>query len=118
MYSEKVLDHFHRPRNVGEIQSATAVVEVTNPVCGDVLKLWATVRDAVVTEARFKVAGCVPAVACGSYLTEAMQGQPLAELAGITPDQIEAGLGGLPPASHHAAVLAADALKQLLEKLR
>ena len=118
MYSEKVLDHFHNPRNVGEITRPTAVVEVTNPVCGDVLKLWIVVENGEITEAKFKAAGCVPAVACGSYLTEAMQGQPLTELAGITPDQIEAGLGGLPPASHHAAVLAADALKQLLEKLR
>ena len=118
MYSQKVLDHFHRPRNVGEIEDATAIVEVTNPVCGDVMKLWVVVRDAVVVEAKFKAAGCVPSVACGSYLTEAMRGKPLAELAGITPEQIESGLGGLPAASHHAAVLAVDALTGLLEKLK
>jgi len=118
MYSAKVLDHFHSPRNVGEIENATAIVEVANPVCGDVAKLWVVVQDAVVVEAKFKAAGCVPSVACGSYLTEAMRGKPLAELAGITPEQIESGLGGLPAASHHAAVLAVDALKGLLEKLR
>ena len=118
MYSENVLDHFHYPRNVGEIENATAIVEVTNPICGDVMKLWVVVRDAVIVEVRFKTAGCVPSVACSSWLTEAMRGKPLAELAGITPEQIESGLSGLPSASHHAAVLAVDALKGLLEKMR
>ena len=118
MYSDKVLEHFHHPRNVGEIENATAVVEVVNPVCGDVMKLWVVVRDGVVCEVKFKSAGCVPSVACGSWLTEAMRSMPLAQLAGITPEQIESGLGGLPSASHHAAVLAVDALKDLLEKMR
>jgi nitrogen fixation NifU-like protein len=117
MYSQRVLDHFHHPRNVGEIENATALVEVVNPVCGDVMKLWVVARDAVVVEVKFKTAGCVPSVACGSWLTEAMRGQPLAQLSGITPEQIESGVGGLPAASHHAAVLATDALKQLLSKL-
>jgi nitrogen fixation NifU-like protein len=118
MYSDRVLDHFHHPRNVGEIENATAVVEVTNPVCGDVVKLWVVVRQGKIAEVKFKVAGCVPAVACGSWLTEVMRGKPLAELAALTSEQIESGLGGLPAASHHAAVLAADALKQLLDRLR
>ena len=118
MYSQDVLDHFHHPRNVGEIENATALVEAANPVCGDLMKLWVVVREAVVVEVKFKTAGCVASVACGSWLTEAMRGKPLAELAGITPEQIEAGVGGLPAASHLAAVLAADALKQLLDRLR
>jgi nitrogen fixation NifU-like protein len=118
MYSEEILDHFHCPRNVGEIENATAVVEVANPVCGDVMKLWVVVRDRVVFEVKFKAAGCVASVACGSWLTGAIRGKPLAELSGITAEQIELGLGGLPPASHHAAVLAADALKDLLEKMK
>jgi nitrogen fixation NifU-like protein len=117
MYSQDVLDHFHHPRNVGEIENATALVEAANPVCGDLMKLWVVVREAVVVEVKFKTAGCVASVACGSWLTEAMRGKPPAELAGITPEQIEAGVGGLPTASHHAAVLAADALNQLLHKL-
>ncbi len=116
MYSEKVLEHFHHPRNVGEIANATAVVEVTNPVCGDLMKLWAVVRSAKVQEVKFKTAGCVPAVACGSWLTEAMLGKSLSELSTITAGQIEAALGGLPSASRHASVLAADALKHLLRK--
>jgi len=117
MYSEKVLEHFHHPRNVGEIAEATAVVEVTNPVCGDSLKLWVVVREAVVVEVKFKTAGCVASVACGSWLTDAMRGKPLVDLTSIPAEQIEAALGGLPPASKHAAVLAADALRRLLAEL-
>ncbi len=118
MYSEKVLDHFHHPRNVGEIENPTAAVEMTNPVCGDLMKLWAVVRDGKVCAAKFKTAGCVPAVACGSWLTEAMLGKSLADLSSLTAEQIEAALGGLPPASKHASVLAADALKRLLGTIR
>lgn len=115
MYSEKVLDHFHHPRNVGEIENPSAAVETTNPVCGDLMKLWVTVRDGKIADAKFKVQGCIPAVACASWLTEKMMGAPLAELARITPEGIEAGLGGLPSASRHASRLAADALQQILK---
>jgi len=117
MYSEEVLDHFHHPRNVGEIPEATFVVEAANPACGDLMKLWAVVRDGVIVDARFKVAGCVPAVACGSWLTERIAGKQVAELANLTPDHMDSALGGLPAASKHAAVLASDALKQLLARL-
>lgn len=117
MYSEKVLEHFRHPRHVGEIPRASAVVEVTNPVCGDVMKLWAVMRDGKVAEAKFKVAGCVPAVACGSWLTEAIIGKSPADLRSLTAEQIEAGLDALPPAAKHASALAADALKRLLENL-
>jgi len=116
VYSSQVLDHFHHPRNVGEIPEATVVVEATNPACGDMMKLWAMVRDGVIVDARFKVAGCVPAIACGSWLTQRIKGMPLSGLAALTPDQIDAGLGGLPTASKHAAVLASDALQQLLAR--
>lgn len=118
MYSSTVLDHFHNPRNVGEIAEASIVVEASNPVCGDLMKLWAIVRDGRIQEVKFKAAGCVPSVACGSWLTEAILSKSLEELAALSPDQIEAGLGGLPPASRHAAVLAVDALKRLLEQIR
>ncbi len=115
MYSAKVLEHFHNPRNVGEIASATAAVEMTNPVCGDLLKLWVVVENGRIFDIRFKAQGCVPAVACASWLTEAIRGKPLAEINGITAGQIENGLDGLPAASRHASSLAADALKRLLE---
>jgi nitrogen fixation NifU-like protein len=117
MYSEKVLEHFHHPRNVGEIPEATAVVEVTNPACGDSMKLWVVVRDSRIEDVKFKVAGCVPAVACGSWLTEAVKGKELSEVIGFRAGDIESALGGLPPASHHASVLAADALRRLLEEV-
>jgi NifU-like protein involved in Fe-S cluster formation len=117
MYSDLILDHFHHPRNAGEILGATLVVEAANPACGDLMKLWAVVKDGVIVDARFKVAGCVPAVACGSWLTQRIKGKRVTELTGLTPDQIAAGLGGLPAASKHAAVLASDALKQLLARL-
>lgn len=114
MYSQKVLDHFHHPRNAGEIPDATAVVEMTNPVCGDLLKLWVVVRDGRVEDVKFKTQGCIPAVACGSWMTEAMRGKTLAELSALSASQIEEGLGGLPSASRHASALASDALKRLL----
>lgn len=117
MYSDKVLEHFRHPRNVGEIPEATVVVEVTNPACGDLLKLWAVVRDSRIQEIRFKVAGCVPAVACGSWLTEAVKGKELSAVAGFRAEDIESALGGLPPASRHASALAADALRRLLEEI-
>src|SRR5579863_9213225 len=103
MYSQKVLDHFQHPRNVGEIAHATAVVEMTNPVCGDLMKLWVVVRDGKISEVKFKTQGCIPAVACGSCLTEIILGKSPAELSLLTAEQIEAGLDGLPPASRHAS---------------
>lgn len=117
MYSSGVFDHFHNPRNVGEIDKPTAVASATNPVCGDVMKLWIVVRDGKVFEARFKVQGCVPAVACGSWLTEAIKGKAIPELAAISAQKIETGLGGLPAASRHASSLAIAALREVLETL-
>ena len=115
MYSETVLDHFHHPRNVGEIADASVVVEASNPVCGDVMKLWAVVRDGRIQWVKFKAAGCVPSVACGSWLTEAILSKSSEESSAVTPKDVVAALGGLPGASHHAASLAVDVLKRLLE---
>lgn len=117
MYSSQVLDHFHNPRNVGEIEKATCVVTASNPICGDVMKLWIAVRDGKVSGAKFKVQGCVPAVACGSWLTEEIKGKAIGELAAMSAEQIEAGLGGLPAASRHAGALAIAALREALETL-
>jgi len=118
MYSEKVLDYFRHPRNMGEITDATTVIEATNPVCGDLLKLWVVVRDGGVADVKFKVEGCVPAVACASWLTETMMGKPLAQLRSLTAEQIEAGLGGLPSASRHASALAVTGLQRVLEEMQ
>ena len=118
MYSPTLLDHFHNPRNVGEIAEASVVVEASNPVCGDLMKLWAVVRDGKIQEVKFKVAGCVPSVACGSWLTEAILSKSVEDLSSLTSDEVIAGLDGLPAASRHAAALAIDALKRLLHRLR
>lgn len=118
MYSEKVLDHFHNPRHVGEIENPTIVVEASNPACGDVMKLWVVVRDGRIAEARFKVAGCVPAVACGSWLTEWLQGKSITSLSPLSAEDIEAALGGLPSASKHAGVLAVEILGKTLTEIR
>ncbi|HUY12879.1 MAG TPA: iron-sulfur cluster assembly scaffold protein [Terriglobia bacterium] len=118
MYSSRILDHFHHPRRAGEIPKADAVVEAQNPVCGDVLKMWVTVKNQTIVEATFKAAGCVPAIACGSWLAEWIQGKNKKEVSGLSPAQIEDALGGLPPASKHAAALACETLKKLLEELR
>src|SRR5947199_5674379 len=118
MYSEKVLDHYRHPRNLGEIADATAVVETTNPVCGDLLKLWAVERDGCIADVKFKVTGCIPAVACASWLTEMMTGKSVDELRGVTPAEIEAALDGLPSASRHASVLASDGLSGCFRRWR
>ena len=117
MYSAKLLDYFHNPRHAGEIENATAAVEASNPVCGDLMKLWVVVRDGQIVEARFKVAGCVPAVACGSWLAEHITGRLTSELSPLQPGEIESALHGLPAASRHAALLAGDTLKKLLEEI-
>lgn len=118
MYSETLLDHFHHPRNVGEILQASVVVEATNPVCGDLMKLWATVRDGRIEAVKFKAAGCVPSVACASWLTEAILHNTPDELSALTVEDVTRGLAGMPLTSRHAAVLAVDALKRLLEQIR
>jgi nitrogen fixation protein NifU and related proteins len=117
MYSQTVLDHYRHPRNLGEISDATATIEATNPVCGDRLKLWVVMRAGRIVEAKFKVEGCIPAVACASWLTERMLGESPAGLGGVSQVEIEAAMGGLPSASRHAAALAGSALRQLLARI-
>jgi nitrogen fixation NifU-like protein len=118
MFSPEVLDHFEHPRNAGELSGATAVVEVTNPVCADILQLSVRIEAGRVAEARFMARGCVTSMACSSLLTELATGKTRAELAQITPGQISVALGGLPPATFHGAQLACEALAELLAKLR
>ena len=117
LYSAKLLDHFHHPRNVGEIERPSAAAEAVNPVCGDVLKLSVAMQGNVLTEVRFKAAGCVPAVACGSWLSEYLQAKRFEDLLPLPAASIAEALEGLPRASHHAAVLAAEAMQRLLEEL-
>lgn len=118
MFSSTLLDHFQHPRNAGELSGATAQVEVSNPVCGDILQLAAILDDHRIREVRFLCRGCTASIASASLLTELIQGRELSELASISPDSLARALGGLPPASFHAAQLALDALQALLQKLR
>src|SRR5258708_14010600 len=117
MFSDAVLDHFRNPRNAGELTDASAKVEVSNPVCGDVLKLSARVMDGRIAEARFLCRGCTTSIACASVLTEQLYGRTAGEARSVTAESLSKILGGLPPATFHGAQLAADAVTHLLQKL-
>ena len=117
MYSPQVLDHFEHPRNAGELGNANASVRVENPVCGDVLELQVLIEDGRVAAARFRAKGCVPAMACGSALTELIVGKTVGEAAKLRREEVVAAVGGLPEASAHAAAVAIDALQAALRKL-
>jgi nitrogen fixation NifU-like protein len=118
MYSEQVLDHFQRPRGVGDLEKATVSVEAQNPACGDVMRLSLRVENGRVTEARFKAKGCVPAIACASKLVELVSDRAIETLQEITREQLVDSLGGLPQASQHASHLAIDVLRAALDRLR
>jgi NifU-like protein involved in Fe-S cluster formation len=117
MFSEAVLDHFRNPRNAGELPGATVSVEVANPVCGDILKLFARFENGRIEEVRFLCRGCTTSIACASLLTEQLKLRALSEVRSITPESISEILGGLPPTTFHGAQLAGDALAALLKKL-
>jgi nitrogen fixation NifU-like protein len=115
MYSERLLDHFQNPRNVGELPPPAVTVEVSNPACGDILRLSARFDDGRVVEARYKVRGCTASIAAGSALTEWLLGKRREELAGFRVAVIDEALGGLKNESKHAAVLCGDGVKKLAE---
>jgi nitrogen fixation NifU-like protein len=117
MYSAKLLDHFEHPRNSGEVSKPDIVVELSNPACGDILKLSLRIETAHVAEIRFLAKGCVPAMACGSAVTELAWGKTLKEAAELRREDIVAAVGGLPEASGHAAHLAMDALRDALRRV-
>ena len=117
VFSQTLLDHFRNPRNSGDLPDATGTAEVTNPVCGDVLWLAVRVEKGYVLAARFRAQGCVASIASSSVLTNLLIGKSVAEARGITPQDISEALGGLPPATFHAAQLCADAVRALLGKI-
>jgi len=116
MYSSQLLDHFQSPRNAGDLPDADAIVEKENPICGDVIRLSLKVQGERINEIRFKAKGCVPSMACGSALTELALGKTVAEARNLSPAQVRQAVGGLPPASNHAAELAVEALLAALKK--
>ena len=114
MYPAELLDHFQNPRNVGELPAPAITVEVSNPACGDILRLAVRFEDGTAREARYKVRGCTASIAAGSALTEWIEGKTRAELGAFTASIIDQAVGGLPAASKHAAALCVDGLKALL----
>ncbi len=117
MYSPQVLDHFQNPRNAGEITNPDASVQLENPACGDILKLTLRVTDGQIAEIRFLAKGCVPAMACGSLLTELVQGRTLKEARKLRREELVQAIGGVPEASSHASHLAMDALAAALKEI-
>ena len=117
MYSSQVLDHFEHPRNAGDLADADARVRVENPACGDILELSVKTLAGKISEIRFRAKGCVPAMACGSLLTLLVRNKTLAEAKAIQKEAIVNEIGQLPEASGHAAQLAIDALRAVLQKL-
>ena len=111
LYSDKVLDHFSSPRNVGEIPDANGVGEVGNAVCGDIMKMYLKIENGVIEDVKFKTVGCGAAIATSSMATELIKGKPFEEALKLTNKAVVEALGGLPPVKIHCSVLAEEAIK-------
>ncbi|HEY5998673.1 MAG TPA: Fe-S cluster assembly scaffold protein NifU [bacterium] len=116
MYTEKVMDHFQNPRNVGEIADASGVGTVGNAACGDIMKIYIKVDDDRIVDAKFKTFGCGAAIATSSMCTEMVKGKTIDEALAITREQVAEELGGLPPVKMHCSNLAADALHAAIKE--
>jgi nitrogen fixation NifU-like protein len=117
-YSDKVIDHFMNPRNVGELADADGIGEVGNPVCGDMLTVYIKVKDGRISDIKFKTFGCAAAIAVSSMITETAKGQTLQDAESITREAIAAKLGGLPERKMHCSNLGPDALRKAIEDYR
>ena len=115
MYSDKVMDHFANPRNVGEIKDADGVGKVGNPQCGDVMWLYIKVKDDIITDIKFKTFGCGAAIATSSMITELAKGKTVEEAKKISRQDVADSLDGLPPVKLHCSNLASDALKEAIK---
>jgi nitrogen fixation NifU-like protein len=111
MYSEKVMDHFQNPRNVGEIEDANGIGTEGNPTCGDLMTIYIKVEDNIITDVKFKTFGCGAAIATSSMITEMAVGKTIEEALEISRNDVADELEGLPPVKMHCSNLAADALK-------
>jgi nitrogen fixation protein NifU and related proteins len=116
VYSERLLDHFQNPRNVGELAPPALILEVSNPACGDILRLSVRIEGDRVAEARYKVRGCTASIAAGSALTELLIGKTRQQIGFLDAKVIEDAVDGLAPESKHAAVLSMDGVKALLRR--
>ena len=111
IYSDKVMDHFNHPRNVGEIEGADAIGQVGNPVCGDIMKMYLKIDGDVITDVKFKTFGCGAAVATSSMATELVKGKTVEEALKLTNSAVAEALDGLPPQKLHCSVLAEESIK-------
>lgn len=111
MYSEKVVEHYTNPRNVGEIENADGIGKVGNPICGDVMKIYLKIENEIIKDVKFKTYGCGAAIAASSVTTEMIKGKTIKEALEITNEQVVEELGGLPPIKLHCSVLAEEAIK-------
>jgi len=118
MYSDKVMDHFKNPRNVGEIDDADGVGEVGNASCGDIMKIYLKVKDDVIEDVKFQTFGCGSAIATSSMVTEMVMGKTLEEAENVTNKAVAEALDGLPPTKMHCSNLAADALHDAIKNYR
>lgn len=114
-YSEKVMEHFRNPRNVGEIPDADGIGNVGNPICGDIMRLYIKVKDSVIVDAKFKTYGCGAAIATSSMVTELVKGKTVDESLRISNRAVAEALGGLPPIKMHCSLLAEEALKSAID---
>ncbi len=117
-YSEKVLEHYQNPRNLGEIENADGVGMVGNPVCGDMMKITIKVRDDRIEDVKFKTFGCGAAIATTSMVTELVKGKMLEEALQVTNQDVVEALDGLPPVKVHCSLLAEEAIKAAIEDYR
>ncbi len=115
MYSEKVMEHFRNPRNVGEIENADGVGEIGNPVCGDMMTFYVTIKDGRLADVKFKTFGCGAAIAVSSMVSEMAKGKTVDEAMKISNADVAKELGGLPPNKLHCSNLGADALHRAIE---
>uniref|UniRef100_A0A7V3YLE0 Fe-S cluster assembly scaffold protein NifU n=1 Tax=Candidatus Caldatribacterium californiense TaxID=1454726 RepID=A0A7V3YLE0_9BACT len=115
MYTEKVLEHFRNPRNVGRIEDADGVGKVGNPVCGDVMVMYLKIRDDRIEDAKFETFGCGAAIATSSMATELIKGKTVEEALRVTNRAVAEALGGLPPHKMHCSVLAEEAIRAAIE---
>ena len=114
MYSEKVMDHFTNPRNVGEIPDADGIGNVGNPKCGDIMKIYLKIENDVIVDAKFKTFGCGSAIASSSMATELIKGKPVEEAMQLTNKAVAEALDGLPAYKMHCSVLAEEAIQSAL----
>ena len=115
LYSEKVMDHFRNPRNVGVIEDADGVGEVGNARCGDIMKMYLKIKDDIIEDVKFETFGCGSAIASSSMATELIKGQPVSEAMKLTNKAVAEALDGLPDYKMHCSVLAEEAIEKALE---